>query len=687
MTANIKKLAEITVAILVCTGIQTTLAWSASYDQTEYQGLLDQASRKGYVRTMANLDIDVPMAANLRTPSIKSSLTAKEDALLAKLGNNALKTGVWRNGLGQMGIYVNTTGLQQLAKSSDARTIGRDSTDGLRTSVYDGDGRLARIEEAIEKNGFADVEVDLNLENFYFDIASNGKTIHKPSSAQQAEVRSMLPSFHASLPENGVPNLVQLKADAGKPESRVPTHALRINKEGLFALKEHDQVRAIQLANIITEPPRLDTEVLDAARKNGYADVIINLRFAGYSPLSGKLPAKAWQAQAASIRRAFVEVLSDLEPEAVKLAQDFGGLAGASVRLTANALERLFRTPDPRIQSIILNKIAAVPLLAQSNPWINIPQAWDKGYTANGQSIAVFDTGFEKTHPFLQDALGQPKIIYEACFGTQSLPTYSTLCPSPDANGDSPLGMPGSAANCTSYNQCDHGTYVAGIAAGKRGWNGLSGVAPDAKIIGVKVFSLKTTDNSLNALSVDITAGMQAMVQYSGSEATVNLSLGGGLYSSTCAGVDPLFDQAVTNLISKRIPVVAAVGNDGQSYYGKIAWPSCAPKVIKVANSFDYQDSLHFTSNGISPSAVDGPVFAAPGTFITSATLGGGTMTAGSTSGAAPHVSGLYAAIKAGNPGISVADATAWINANGVPFSVPATPSAYTLKRIRVPNL
>jgi len=314
MTANVKKLAEITVAILVCTGIQPPLAWSASYEQTEYQGLLDQASRKGYVRVMANLDIDVPMAANLRTTTIKSSLAAKEDALLAKLGSNALKTGVWRNGLGQMGIYVNAAGLQQLAKSSDARTIGRDSTDGLRTGVYDGDGRLARIEEAIEKNGFADVEVDLNLENFDFDIASDGKTIHKPSSAQQAEVRSMLPSFHASLPENGVPNLVQLKADAGKPESRVPTHALRINKEGLFALKEHNQVRAIRLANATAEPPRLDAEVLDVARQNGYADVIINLRFAGYSPLSGKLPAKAWQAQTASVRRAFVDILSALEP-------------------------------------------------------------------------------------------------------------------------------------------------------------------------------------------------------------------------------------------------------------------------------------------------------------------------------------------------------------------------------------
>ena len=148
---NAKKLARTAVSILICSVAPLSPTWSASYDQAEYQGLLDQAVGKGYVRVLVNLDVDVPLAASQRTPAIQAKLAGRENALLVELGGNALRTGVWRNGLGQMGVYVTSAGLQQLAKSANARAIGRDSTDGLRTGVYDGDGRLAKIEAEIEK--------------------------------------------------------------------------------------------------------------------------------------------------------------------------------------------------------------------------------------------------------------------------------------------------------------------------------------------------------------------------------------------------------------------------------------------------------------------------------------------------------------------------------------------------------
>ena len=77
--------------------------------------------------------------------------------------------------------------------------------------------------------------------------------------------------------------------------------------------------------------------------------------------------------------------------------------------------------------------------------------------------------------------------------------------------------------------------------------------------------------------------------------------------------------------------------------------------------------------------------FLAPGTYIISSGLGGGTASAVGTSAAAPHVAGLYAEIKAASPGISVADATAWILANGVNTVIFG--ESYTLKRVWVPTL
>lgn len=50
---------------------------------------------------------------------------------------------------------------------------------------------------------------------------------------------------------------------------------------------------------------------------------------------------------------------------------------------------------------------------------------------------------------------------------------------------------------------------------------------------------------------------------------------------------------------------------------------------------------------------------------------------------AAPHVSGLYAAIKAAIPGVTVANATDWINTQG---SVSVTAHGYTFRRIHLPN-
>ena len=59
------------------------------------------------------------------------------------------------------------------------------------------------------------------------------------------------------------------------------------------------------------------------------------------------------------------------------------------------------------------------------------------------------------------------------------------------------------------YNQCEHGTHVAGIAAGANGPSiAPSGVAPGANIVAVKVVSKDPGSNAIGAVDSDVLAGL-----------------------------------------------------------------------------------------------------------------------------------------------------------------------------------
>ena len=303
-------------------------------------------------------------------------------------------------------------------------------------------------------------------------------------------------------------------------------------------------------------------------------------------------------------------------------------------------------------------------------------------------------------------------MIFETCFGTTKtiqhpitgiFETYKSLCPSANpVTGDSPLGMAGSAdpAICSGTglsNLCFHGTYVAGIAAGKWQWPAtshnaiLTGMAPEATIVGVSIMSRQTAGASniqyprLWGTYLDIDKAMTTLmnVTTSSNAMTVSLSVGSGeIAGGNCPGEDNIFEAAVASLHSKNIPVVAATGNAG--FNSKILWPACTPKVIKAAGTElnSSAESFWTGSNIVNPSTVNAPFLLAPACVVSSTltSLGGsGGGTTCGTSAATPHVAGLYALIKQVVPAITVAQATAWILTSasnpvqtGYGYSVPS---------------
>jgi subtilisin family serine protease len=210
------------------------------------------------------------------------------------------------------------------------------------------------------------------------------------------------------------------------------------------------------------------------------------------------------------------------------------------------------------------------PLFAQL--WglkrIGAEAAWSVSRGA-GVLIAVIDTGVHLTHPDLKGQL---------------VPGTSVV---DDKGAEDSHG---------------HGTLIAGIAAASTGNSeGIAGVAPEAKILPIRVFDQQGNANSrrvANAIkfAVDAAASRRAKL-------VLNLSFVGPSQMSPAAGERPgpiLGDEAVRKAIadaaSGGAAVITAAGNEGSSTTAFDAPPG---KGIIVVGASDREDKCApFTNYG-----------------------------------------------------------------------------------------
>ena len=281
--------------------------------------------------------------------------------------------------------------------------------------------------------------------------------------------------------------------------------------------------------------------------------------------------------------------------------------------------------------------------------------AWSSGYRGAGQTIAILDTGVDSAHPFLSG-----KVVNEACFSAGGANSTS-LCP----NGADRQTGPGSARPCSdSTLSCYHGTHVAGIAAGKAGvLSNAAGMAPDAKIIAIQVFTRDCEPGgscSLSAYTSDLGLALDYVYQLRSTYAisSINMSLGGGLYSANCDSQSPSLKTLIDTLRAANIATVVAAGNNGST--DSISLPACISSAISVGATTksnvvaDYSNSSGLVS------------LLAPGSAIYSSLPGGGYGTASGTSMAAPHVAGIWALMKAAKPTASVSEILAPLQSSGL---------------------
>jgi subtilisin family serine protease len=383
--------------------------------------------------------------------------------------------------------------------------------------------------------------------------------------------------------------------------------------------------------------PAVSDEVVSQIASQDAARVIVRFKAnlpPGLAAIASRPGPASPQVQAANAN-ARTAIMNRLARTNAKKTRQYKNFPLVALSVDQPALQELQQMDE--VLSIEPDRVFQ-PTLSSSLPVINASQAWNTGATGMGQVVAILDTGVQTGHA----NFALKSVREEACFSsTDAGYGSSSLCP---GGAEEAVG-PGTAQPC-SLSSCDHGTHVAGIAVGN-GTSSISpGVAPDAGLIAIQVFS--NINGSIGAWSSDLIKGLDHVLDLSTTYniAAANMSLGGGLYDNSWSCdhvlvyVQPIITsikEVIDNLLGAGIATVIAAGNEAADFH--MSYPGCISSAISVGATND-NDSLAYYSNLSNWTAV-----LAPGTSITTS-VPGGTGTKSGTSMATPHVAGAFAVLR-----------------------------------------
>jgi subtilisin family serine protease len=270
-------------------------------------------------------------------------------------------------------------------------------------------------------------------------------------------------------------------------------------------------------------------------------------------------------------------------------------------------------------------KVAALGDESWGLDQINAPEAWAKGYTGQGVVVAVVDSGVDYTHPDLKDNIWT---------NSGEIPGNG-IDDDHDGYVDDVHGWDFVTGSSTPLDADSHGTHVAGIIAAENNGTGITGVAPNAKIMPVRVLDADGNgDLSTVAKGIRYAADKGANV--------INLSLGGQFSS-------PELTSAVQYAESRGAVVVMAAGNSGGAVPDSPA-RSAQQQGIAVG-AVNRSKQLASFSNRAGRTRLNYVV--APGVNVTSTIPNDSYASYSGTSMATPYVSGVAALVLSANPNLT----------------------------------
>ena len=323
---------------------------------------------------------------------------------------------------------------------------------------------------------------------------------------------------------------------------------------------------------------------------------------------------KELTAQLEAKQAAMLEKLRN-EVGTVEVVTSFTHLTNSIVIRTAfGNLEKIAAVSG--VTNVFLNPVyeacateqVATPFTISSADMSYVTSVWqDLGYTGQGMTVAILDTGLDLDHPSFADtpngAYWTQEMVQEM-LDTYDLNAEAFYAEAYEAtltakelyfNGKIPYTFNyATGSNNVSHNDGvgDHGTHVAGIAAANavEGTN-VSGMAPDAQIFAMKVFHPEggaAMYTIISALEDCMTMGVDV----------ANLSLGSacGFSESGNEEVDSVFRR----IAESDMIVDVAVGNEGNSStmttWGYYKLPTTHIDNGSVASPATYANSMGVAS-------------------------------------------------------------------------------------------
>ena len=271
----------------------------------------------------------------------------------------------------------------------------------------------------------------------------------------------------------------------------------------------------------------------------------------------------------------------------------------------------------------------------------HVDTVWDFGYTGEGISIAIIDTGIDPLHVGLNDfdddpSTADPKVVA----------FYDAL----DGSGDDGSG------ETEPYDDQGHGSHCAGISAGtgavgegplSDGSTPYRGVAPGASLVGVKVL-----DGGGSGSFAEVMKGMEWTIdnQIKYNIRAASMSLGGVWLVELTQEQEERITHLANEMVAAGISLMIAAGNSGG--YGTIGTPGAAKDVITVGSTEDSKELAVYSSKGPTHEGQIKPNVAAIGSAVMSveANSGNGYASYSGTSMATPMVAGMAALLLQANP-------------------------------------
>ena len=302
-------------------------------------------------------------------------------------------------------------------------------------------------------------------------------------------------------------------------------------------------------------------------------------------------------------------------------------------------------------QAINQPTFADVPNLGGNN-WgndmVNAPEAWARGYTGQGVTVAVIDSGVDISHQDLSnniwrntreiagngiddDRNGYVDDIYGWNFGIGQ--NNNNVLPGTNSSGQG------------------HGTHVAGTIAAANNGIGMTGVAYNSRIMAIRMGDVNSQGWFTNG------GNLAQAIRYAvdNGARVINMSLG---WTDSTALRDALAYAASRNVIT-----VSAAGNSSLSSPGTPAY--YATQYGLSVGAVDSSRTIASFSNRAGTNSSMQHVMA-PGVNVYSTLPGNRYASYSGTSMAAPHVAGVVALMLGANPNLTHAQVRSILTSSAV---------------------